>query len=212
MARSRDISKVLSSNSTLATDTEVSTTYQTKATAGLTLLTPTSIVATGGSGSISTNGPVSFTSASAISLNDVFSTTYDNYKLLFVGTTSLENTINLRMRVSGADNSTSNYYFQRTLSKNGNDVQGGEALATTSWAGFNTNTTNTIIEVELFSPFLATATTFLGRYEKVETLATVHETGTLSGIHNVASSFTGVTYTVGGGTITGTISVYGYNK
>ena len=212
MARSRDISKVLSSNSTLATDTEVSTTYQTKATAGLTLLTPTSIVATGGSGSISTNGAVSFTSASAISLNDVFSTTYDNYKLLFVGTTSLENTINLRMRVSGADNSTSNYYFQRTLSKNGNDVQGGEALATTSWAGFNTNTTNTIIEVELFSPFLATATTFLGRYEKVETLATVHETGTLSGIHNVASSFTGVTYTVGGGTITGTISVYGYNK
>ena len=214
MGRARDISKVFSTGTALATDTEVSTTYQTKAAAGLTLLTPTSIVATGGSAtsSISSTGTVSFTSASAISLNDVFSTTYDNYKLLFVGTTSLENTINLRMRVSGADNSTSNYYFQRTLSKNGNDVQGGEALATTSWAGFNTNTTNTIIEVELFSPFLATATTFLGRYEKVETLATVHETGTLSGIHNVASSFTGVTYTVGGGTITGTVSVYGYNK
>jgi len=154
----------------------------------------------------------SFSAVASQSINDVFSTTYDNYKLHFIGTTSTENTINLRMRVAGADNSTSNYYFQRTISKDGNNVTGSEALATTSWAGFNTNTTNSIIEVEMFSPFLATATTFLGRYEKVETLATVHETATLSGIHNVASSFTGVTYTVGGGTMSGTISVYAYNK
>ena len=154
----------------------------------------------------------SFSAVASQSISDVFSTTYDNYRILYTCTTSLENTINLRLRVSGADNTTSNYYFQRTLSKDGNTVSGGENLAATSWAGFNTNTTMEPIEVELYSPFLSTTTAFLGRYHKVETLATVHETGTLSGVHNVTSSFTGFTFTVGGGTMSGTISVYGYNK
>ena len=72
MGRARDISKVFSTGTALATDTEVSTTYQTKAAAGLTLLTPSTISNTGGSASIGTNGTVSFTSASAISLNDIF--------------------------------------------------------------------------------------------------------------------------------------------
>ena len=111
MGRARDISKVFSTGTALATDTEVSTTYQTKAAAGLTLLTPTSIVATGGSAtsSISSTGTVSFTSASTISLNDVFSTTYDNYRIIFRSTTSTTGQIKLRLRVSGSDNTTSNY-------------------------------------------------------------------------------------------------------
>ena len=68
MARSRDISKVLSSNSTLATDAEVSASYLTTASAnalyapvaagGLVQITPTSVTATGGSGSISATGAV----------------------------------------------------------------------------------------------------------------------------------------------------------
>ena len=108
MARSRDISKVLSSNTTLATDAEVaasylttasaSTVYQTKATAGLTLLTPASIANTGGTASIGANGTVSFTSASAISLNDVFSATYTNYQIVIECDGSTSAQIRMRLR------------------------------------------------------------------------------------------------------------------
>jgi len=50
-----------------------SATYAPVAAGGLVQITPTSIAVTGGSGSISATGAVSFTSASAISLNGVFS-------------------------------------------------------------------------------------------------------------------------------------------
>lgn len=185
-------------------------TWSTLTSPGFVQIVPSSVAVGSGSGSVDANGKVTFSGASSVSLNDVFSSSYDNYKIVYTCTTSTENTVNLRMRVSGSDNTTSNYYFQRTLSKDGTTVQGGENLANSSWPGWNTNTTITPIEVELYSPFLSTATAFLGRYHKVETLATVHETATLSGIHNVASSFTGCTWTVGGGTQSGTLSVYGY--
>ena len=153
----------------------------------------------------------SFSAVASQSISDVFSTTYDNYKILYTCTTSTENTVNLRLRVSGADNTTSNYYRQLNLAKD-TSVSASENLAATSFNGFNTNTTITPISVEVFSPFLATATAFLGQYHKVETLASVHENGFVTGLHNVASSFTGFTFTVGGGTMSGTISVFGYNK
>ena len=76
MGRARDISKVFSTSTALATDTEVSgsyltlasasTTYQTRATAGLTLLNTTSF-----SGVVTADIPTgTFTSA------------YQNYRLI----------------------------------------------------------------------------------------------------------------------------------
>ena len=99
MGRARDIANVLSSSTNIALDSEL----------GLSLITPTSITATGGSGSILTNA-VSFTSASAISLNGCFSSTYENYRVMFqVSGTSANSNISFRMRSSGTDESGNNY-------------------------------------------------------------------------------------------------------
>ncbi len=51
----------------------------------------------------------SFSAVSSQSVNDVFSATYENYFLL-VRTTASSDNINIRMRVSGSDDSTSNYH------------------------------------------------------------------------------------------------------
>ena len=222
MGRARDISKVFSTGTALATDTEVSafnyltqssasTVYQTKATAGLTLLTPGSITNTGGTASVGANGTVTFSGVSSQSINDVFSTTYDNYKLVIKLVSSVETRLDFRMRVSGADNTTSNYYKESNIAKD-TGVAGAESLAQDKFIGYGTNTTITPILFEVFSPFIAEATGFLGWNHKVETLATVHENNFSSGIHNVASSFTGISLIAASGTITGTVSVYGYNK
>ena len=104
MGRARDIANVLSSSTNIALDSEL----------GLSLITPTSITATGGSAtsSISSTGTVSFTSASAISLNGVFSATYENYRVIFKGSlTTGSQDLKLRLRSSGSDNSTSNYFY-----------------------------------------------------------------------------------------------------
>ena len=51
---------------------------------------------------------VSFTSSNAVNVNDVFSSTYDNYRILIVGRVGTLSTTSLRYRVGGADE-TNNY-------------------------------------------------------------------------------------------------------
>jgi hypothetical protein len=176
---------------------------------GLKLLVPTSVAVGSGTASIGTAGQVTFSGASSVSLNDVFSTTYDNYKLVIKLVATLDSRLDFRMRVSGADNSTSNYYKQSNISKDV-AVAGAESLAQDKFIGYGTNTSTTPILCDVFSPFIAEATAFLGWNHKVETLASTHENNFSSGIHNVASSFTGISLIAASGTISGTISVYGY--
>ena len=82
--------------------------------AGLKLLVPGSIAVGSGSGSVSTSGTISLTASSSVSINDVFSASYDNYlvkiTIKIVGGSGGD--INLRMRVSGTDNSSANYNEQ----------------------------------------------------------------------------------------------------
>jgi hypothetical protein len=51
-----------------------------------------------------------FTSVSSQSFNNVFTSAYQNYKVIARFANSTTATINLRLRASGSDNSTSNYY------------------------------------------------------------------------------------------------------
>jgi hypothetical protein len=101
MGRARDLANILSSSGNVALDSEL----------GLSLITPISIAATGGTGSISTSGAVSFSGCTEISLNGCFSSNYENYRIIFTPTTSTTQcNLQIRFRNSGSDNTTSNYY------------------------------------------------------------------------------------------------------
>jgi hypothetical protein len=211
MARSRDISKVLSSNSTLATDAEVAASYQTKAAAGLTLITPTSIAVTGGSGSISTNGAVSFTSASAISLNDIFSATYDTYKLISYGRSSTDADFRVRLRISSSDNSTSNYEHQ-ILENRSSSIAASKSTSQSSWiVGTYRNGQDSGIETIIYSPFNSSRTLFF-----TNTFDSDPGPGFIMKMHTgrfaADTSFTGLTVYPTSGNFTGSVSIYGYNK
>jgi hypothetical protein len=187
----------------------VAATYQTKATAGLTLLTPTSIAATGGSGSISTNGAVSFTSASAISLNDVFSATYDNYRIvMYQGAQGAGVSQRLKLRVGGADSSAS-YYTGAFLS----DVSGTLNIsANNETTGFIINADNCShlsTSLDIIRPFATDRTRINGQstHRYSSTIRGIY----FGGVHDVATSYTGFTI-INGGNQTGVIYVYGYNN
>jgi hypothetical protein len=225
MGRARDISKVFSTGTALATDTEVSgsyltlasasTTYQTKATAGLTLLTPASIANTGGTASIGANGTVSFTSASAISLNDVFSATYTNYQIVIECDGSTSAQIRMRLRASGSD-LTSGYNAEMKFSAFGSNSNtfNENANATDIWilgltpSGGDGRFSSS---VNICNPFASKAKTINGL-----------STGTKGGAYRGfaifggdvggTTSYPGFTIYPASGNITGTLSVYGYNK
>ena len=215
MARSRDISKVLSSNTTLATDAEVAASYQTKATAGLTLLTPTSIANTGGTASIGTNGTVSFSSASAISLNDVFSATYDFYVIklgITANTASTDSVINFRLRVSGSDAST-NYITQRIFNTSTTVTGQQDPTGTDRWYWVESSATHphAYATMEVFNPFIAAVTTGTAHTSfRANTGSTYMN---LSSFRNTnATSYTGFSLINSTGNITGLVSVFGVKK
>jgi hypothetical protein len=212
MARSRDISKVLSSNTTLATDAEVAASYQTKDAAGLTLVIPASIANTSGTASIGTNGTVSFSSASAISLNDVFSATYTSYKVLIrLSASSALTNVFLRYRVAGADNSTSNYFYMANYD---NYTSGTTPITATSATQFNLYQRNTSIsssnDLTFNNPFASEKATIIGTAFSENN--SVGFGGGWAGYFNATTSFTGFSLIGESGTITGNLSVYGFNK
>ena len=227
MGRARDISKVFSTGTSLSTDSEVSgsyltlasasTTYQTKASAGLTLLTPPSITATGGSGSIGANGSVAFTSASAISLNSIFSSSYTNYRILInQSSASTVSTMRFRMRSGSTDDSGANYALAGIYTRSDNATIASwrdPYTSLSSWyLGEYHSSTPTPYSLDIFNPNVASKTGIsliaAGYNDTSHTIFNF----THQGLHVPATAYDGFTIYAASGTITGTVTVYGYNK
>jgi hypothetical protein len=155
----------------------------------------------------------SFSGVSSQSINDVFSSTYDNYVIFYKNTTtSTGNVLTLRYRLSGTDTSA-NYGTQRlyaqgsTVTANRDGVGTDEIFvsdlnnATQSIAGYQMN----IFTPNVASPTVSfiSGTTLIGGdlYPSFS-----------AGFQNSSTQFTGFTLLVNTGTFGGTVSVFGVNK
>jgi hypothetical protein len=163
--------------------------------------------------SITPGGTVLFTGATSFSLNNCFTTEFDNYKILFdIASTSVANAVFLVLRAAGADSITANYDVQ-TASASGATAAATQSLASTS-LGLNGATGNIHdYSIEVIAPFLATATRML-----VDGLVTTNPLTTSAAwqkralLHRLTSSFDGFSVNTNTGTITGTLRIYGYNN
>ena len=203
MGRARDLANILSSSGNVALDSEL----------GLSLITPTSIAVTSGSGSISATGTVSFTSASAISLNGCFTSAYDNYKIIIsCKTGSSVDQMLMRLRASATDNTTSNYYY----STFGLDTSAASiALAKGDPQSYfrigATGSDTSITEVLLSEPFTSNKTS----YTQNSSLGYGTNEGHFDvggGFFSGTNVFDGFTFYMASLTLTGTIRVYGYRN
>jgi hypothetical protein len=195
MARSRDISKVLSSSTALATDAEIAATYQTKASAGLVLLNTT------------------FFSAVTIASfpENIFTSTYNTYLFTFdvIGSTAI--TIQARVRAAGVDFSSANY--------NRTQWEGTITAATssnqTSWdvtSIYDADAKRAPID------FTLTDVQVSGRNKSAMSRISIGlSTGAPYPILrffslNSTSSYDSITFFTDTGNMTGSISCYGYNQ
>ena len=98
----------------------------------------------------------SFSGVASQSINDVFSATYTNYRICWegVGTTS-QNDLNLRARVSGSDNSSSNYYWAKSgwTYTNSADQYGPNALQSSISIGVISSTGSQSAFFDVANPF-----------------------------------------------------------
>ena len=154
----------------------------------------------------------SFSEVASQSFNDVFSTNYDNYRiLLFNGSNANISNLSFRFRVSGADNSTSGYYMQRSIVNQTGTASASSDNGATSFT-LSTNTVGSFLlahQMDIINPFLTEYTHILG-----SGFSDVSGYGTrfYGAQFNATTSFTGFSLINSSGNFSGKVSIYGYNK
>ena len=161
----------------------------------------------------------SFSGVASQSVNDVFSATYDNYLIVTNSETTISNAqiLQMRLRVSAADNSSNNYYWSGyNIGTNGAtpslNTFGSNGLTSSFDAAVsNASTTGqTVSIINLFNPFATKRTSFESRMPYTDT-STGGFHRTYQGQMSVTTSYTGFTLISASGNVTGNVSVYGYN-
>jgi len=152
----------------------------------------------------------SFSGVSSQSFNDVFSATYKRYLIIpsILGSTT-QTQLLLRLRVAGADNSSTNYR-QEFLTADGASASASRDTGRNSLeVGTIVSTIENYIRLELHNPFQTLNTS--GLTQVVDAI-----TGNIryfeAGLGlDVTTSYTGFTLIANAGTMTGSVSIYGYN-
>jgi len=150
----------------------------------------------------------SFTSASAVSVNNCFSSTYKRYLLLWDATTNTAGVdIQIRWRASGSDNSTANSYTRQVLRIDGSSVTASRTTTDLSRIGNINSTANSSGMVNVHNVFLSTSTNF---YTNQLSSGSGAFMDLYSSTHNQNVSYDGFTISLSTGNFTGSVSVYGY--
>jgi hypothetical protein len=183
---------------------------------GLVSAVPTSVAVGSGSATTSTNGQVSFTGVSSVSLNGVFSSAYDNYCFILTPSAlSADMNINMRYRVGGVDASGANYTqvdaLNSTSSAWGVSTSTGSTVISVGQALESTDPYLYAVQGNIYSPFKAAPTTYFSNAPTYINVA-IYRVYLTSGWHSLSTSYDGISFITSTGTMTGTVSVYGYNK
>ena len=154
----------------------------------------------------------SFSGVASQSINDVFSTTYTNYTIL-VPAVAAGNALQLRMRVAGADESGSIYSYTNAFITSDSGTQSADRAELGSLISFG-EFGNGSVSIEIFKPFLTEYTSMnwvntIGRTSGAGRNRTKQGTAIVGN----STSYTGFTLLTDAGTaLTGSVSIYGYNK
>ena len=184
-----------SASSTYLTQVSASTTYGSSTTTGLVLLNTTSFIA-----------------QSSVSINNVFSATYERYLILPNLKGTLNGKLNMRLRVSGSDNSSTNYR-QQILNPSLANLNPERRTSQTSWqiGRMNGDTTQyTYTRTEIQNPFETENTTGFTNWSDATTGNIDFGISSLG--LDVTTSYTGFTLLAENGNMTGNVRVYGYKE
>jgi hypothetical protein len=174
-------------------------------TNGSDIIYPTSVA---GAGVTLSGGAVNFTAATTVSLNGVFTSSYENYFVTgFVTDASVILGCRIRMRASSTDNSSANYDGSTDLvaaSSGGvSQSDGGTGGTYASVVGLSSGAEGSSFAVTFLSPQLVRRTGIL--------INAVRSAGLYFGSSylTVTTQYDGFSFYSSGGTMSGTIRVYG---
>jgi hypothetical protein len=150
-----------------------------------------------------------FTAQSSVSLDNVFTSTYENYTILLrILATGANVALNMRLRAGGSDNSTASSYIEQLLQVNNTSVAGGRITSNLWQIGSISSTTQSALRIDIFGPQLAEPTVVMAHQMNPSSSAILEQH---YGTHNQSTAYDGFTVSLSNA-ITGSIRVYGYSN
>ena len=154
----------------------------------------------------------SFSGVSSQSINNVFSATYTNYRIVTQMTSTTAAQLQMRLRVSSSDNSSSEYRWggiQRTNNTGAIDASYSNPTATNFEIMRIDDALGGGAVIDIYNPFTAIRTSMTLTSAGCNT--SNNEYKWINGQMTVTTSYTGFSLIPQSGNITGSVSVYGYN-
>jgi hypothetical protein len=173
---------------------------------GLVPIVPTSVAVSSGTATANANGQVTFTTVGSVSLNGVFSSTYKNYVVIWSeDTSSVQAITKFYMRLAGTDNTTASSYITQYL--RATSTTASAAKDTLAYGQLDVSAgTQSFATLTVFSPAIATPTYFTNLVNtQTSTFVEIH-----AATHTQSVAYDGITFQANSGTMTGTVSIYGY--
>ena len=174
--------------------------------------------ATSASGALTKIASNTFSAVSSVSLpNSTFTSTYTNYKVIFiVSTSSGSPSMTGRYRASGSDNTTSNYYNAVSIARvDGSAASQGNSSAGTSYnLGYmSSGTPGTYgITLDFLSPQATAKKQIAGGGFGYNSGQDAFAAYSIGGWFNATTAFDAFSLIASTGTITGSYFVYGYQN
>jgi hypothetical protein len=169
-----------------------------------------------GSSGLTLVSTTSFSAVSSQSLaTNTFTSTYENYKLIFNFTafSGTNSVVNVRLRASGTDASgATDYNFERVTCIS--NAVAGLSFADSSYqlGGFNTTgAARNYKELNLYSPKAAVPTSFFSNSNYVSSTSALRFEIS-GGYHALSTAYDSISIIPSSGTMTGTVRVYGYRN
>lgn len=163
----------------------------------------------GGSVSVTTNGSITFTGVTSLDVRSIFSSNYRNYRLVATTSSSASSALVCKLMsgattTSGSDYKHSGFYSvpPSTLVGDGSTSASSMPLAWTSASQSNAFTS------DILTPFIASGTSFLVNSTRINDGQTQNRAGS----HTLSVSYNGIQLYGEAGTISGVITIYGYNN
>lgn len=182
-------------------------------TNGLVVMTPSSVdkTGTGSTATINSNGSVTFDTCTALSLNGVFTSSYDNYMITIRGNAASGSpAMNARLRTGGTDSTATTDYNEQRLTANSTTISGARTtnLGYWTWAAIS-STYKDGSTGYIFGPNLSQPTAY-------RTVGAFSLSGgwvyDVAGTHELSTSYDGITFYTSSSTTTGLVTVFGFNQ
>ena len=155
-----------------------------------------------------------FSSAANVQTDNVFSSTYNNYKMFVnLSAASAQGQMRLRLAASGTVNSSSNYDQVMVYSSFSNESHSSSTDGSNphdyQMIGYQSSTVKGDYNIDITGPANSSSrTSFWSKYQFIDT-----DGGFVLGSTTVDTAYDGYyIYPSAGGTISGTILVYGYGE